>query len=167
MNWNWIRSMKFEIVRIHFCDVFGFLSFRNFATMATLSLRRKIILHFLSPHLGFSARFSISFVDSCCCWNHSVEQNVSQKLLKVADTLKQKKCFLRNSIFFKLINFRRKIILHFLSPHLGFPAFLLLSHHHHHHTFIVFPPFHLHIVETMSTHSFSNSTQPLCLFFVL
>ena len=23
-------------------------------------------------------------------WNHSVEQNISQKLLKVADTLKQK-----------------------------------------------------------------------------
>ena len=34
--------------------------------------------------------FSISFVNSCCCWNHSVEQNISQKLLKVADTLKQK-----------------------------------------------------------------------------
>ena len=49
MNWNWIRSTKFERVRIHFCDVFGLLSFRNFATMATLSLRRKIILHFLSP----------------------------------------------------------------------------------------------------------------------
>ena len=93
MSWNWIRSTKFERVRIHFCDVFGLLSFRNFATMATLSLRRKIILHFLSPHLGFSAMLSISFVDSCCCWNHSVEQNVSQKLLKIADTLKQKNVF--------------------------------------------------------------------------
>ena len=89
------------------------------------------------------------------------------KVTKSCRHFEAKKCFLRNSIFFKLINFRRKIILHFLSPHLGFPAFLLLSHHHHHHTFIVFPPFHLHIVETMSTHSFSNSTQPLCLFFVL
>ena len=33
---------------------------------------------------------SISFVNSCCCWNHSVEQNTSRKLLNVADTLKQK-----------------------------------------------------------------------------
>ena len=36
-----------------------------------------------------TSMFSISFVNSCCCWNH-VEQNISQKLLKVADTLKQK-----------------------------------------------------------------------------
>ena len=39
-KWNWIRSMKFEIVRIHFpeffkSDVFGLLSLRDFATMAT------------------------------------------------------------------------------------------------------------------------------------
>ena len=34
--------------------------------------------------------FSISFVNSCCCWNHSVEQSISQKLLKVAETFKQK-----------------------------------------------------------------------------
>ena len=33
--------------------------------------------------------FSISFVNSCCCWNHSVEQSISQKL-KAAETLKQK-----------------------------------------------------------------------------
>ena len=32
IKWNWIRSMKFETVRIH---VFGSLSSRNFATMAT------------------------------------------------------------------------------------------------------------------------------------
>ena len=31
LKWNWIRSMKFETVRIH---VFGLLSSRNFATMA-------------------------------------------------------------------------------------------------------------------------------------
>ena len=31
IKWNWIRSMKFETVRIHF----GLLSSRNFATMAT------------------------------------------------------------------------------------------------------------------------------------
>ena len=31
IKWNWMRSMKFEIVRIH---VFGLLSSRNFATMA-------------------------------------------------------------------------------------------------------------------------------------
>ena len=35
--------------------------------------------------------FSISFVNSCRCWNQSVEQNISQKLLKVADSLKQNK----------------------------------------------------------------------------
>ena len=145
MNWNWIRSTKFETLRIHFCDVFGLLSFRNFATMATLPLRRKIILHFLSPHLGFSAMLSISFVDPSCCWNHSVEQNVSQKLLKIADTLKQK-------MFFEQLPTKYNSSLSLL-PHLGFPAFLLLSHHHHHHhhTFIIFSPFHLHIVETMST----------------
>ena len=34
--------------------------------------------------------FSISFVNSCYAWNHSVEQNISQKLQKVADILKQK-----------------------------------------------------------------------------
>ena len=33
--------------------------------------------------------FSISFVNSCCCWNHSVEQSISQKL-KAAETFKQK-----------------------------------------------------------------------------
>ena len=33
---NWIRSMKFETVRIHLLnDVFGLLSSRNFTTMAT------------------------------------------------------------------------------------------------------------------------------------
>ena len=36
IEWNWIRSIKFEIGRIHFpSDVFGLLSSRNFATMAT------------------------------------------------------------------------------------------------------------------------------------
>ena len=39
-KWNWIRSMKSEIVRIHFpeffkSDVFGLLSLRDFATIAT------------------------------------------------------------------------------------------------------------------------------------
>ena len=35
-KWNWIRSMKFETVRIHFLSAFfGLLSSRNFATMAT------------------------------------------------------------------------------------------------------------------------------------
>ena len=34
--------------------------------------------------------FSISDVNSRRCWSHSVEKNISQKLLKVADTLKQK-----------------------------------------------------------------------------
>ena len=35
VKWNWIRSMKFETVRIHFLsDVFALLSSRNFATMA-------------------------------------------------------------------------------------------------------------------------------------
>ena len=35
-KWNWIRSMKFETVRIHLLsDVFAFLSSRNIATMAT------------------------------------------------------------------------------------------------------------------------------------
>ena len=36
IKWNWMRSMKFETVQIHFSsDVFSLLSFRNFATMAT------------------------------------------------------------------------------------------------------------------------------------
>ena len=36
IKWNWIRSMKFEAVQIHFLsDVFGFLPFKHFATMAT------------------------------------------------------------------------------------------------------------------------------------
>ena len=36
IKWNWIRSSKFETVRIHFLsDIFGLLSSRNFATMAT------------------------------------------------------------------------------------------------------------------------------------
>ena len=35
IKWNWIRSMKFVTVRIHFFrNVFGLLSSRNFATMA-------------------------------------------------------------------------------------------------------------------------------------
>ena len=38
-----------------------------------------------------TSMFSISFEYSCRCWNHSVEQIISQKLLKVPDTLKQKK----------------------------------------------------------------------------
>ena len=36
IKWTWIRSMKFEAVRIHFLsDVFSLLSSKNFATMAT------------------------------------------------------------------------------------------------------------------------------------
>ena len=36
IEWNWVRSLKFETVRIQFLsDVFGFLSSRNFATMVT------------------------------------------------------------------------------------------------------------------------------------
>ena len=36
IKWNWIRSMKFEAVRIHFLsEVFALLSSKNFATMAT------------------------------------------------------------------------------------------------------------------------------------
>ena len=36
IKWNWIRSMKFKAVRIHFLiDVFVLLSSKNFATMAT------------------------------------------------------------------------------------------------------------------------------------
>ena len=36
IKWNGIKSMKFETVRIHFLSkVFGLLSSRNFATMAT------------------------------------------------------------------------------------------------------------------------------------
>ena len=36
MKWNWMGSMKFEKVRIHFLsDVFGLLSSKNFATMTT------------------------------------------------------------------------------------------------------------------------------------
>ena len=36
IKWNWIRSSKFETVRIHFLsDIFGLLSSRNFATVAT------------------------------------------------------------------------------------------------------------------------------------
>ena len=35
-KWNWIRSMKFETVRIHLLrDVFALLSSRNIATMGT------------------------------------------------------------------------------------------------------------------------------------
>lgn len=34
-KWNWIRSIKFETVQIHFNDVFGLLASTNFATMAT------------------------------------------------------------------------------------------------------------------------------------
>ena len=35
IKWNWIRSMKFVTVQIHFFrNVFGLLSSRNFATMA-------------------------------------------------------------------------------------------------------------------------------------
>ena len=37
-----------------------------------------------------SSMFSISFVNSWCCWNHSVEQNIWQKLLDVP-TLRSKK----------------------------------------------------------------------------
>ena len=36
IKWNWMGSMKFETVRIHFLiDVFGLLSSKNFATMKT------------------------------------------------------------------------------------------------------------------------------------
>ena len=36
-KWNWLSSMKFEAVQIHFLsDIFGFLSYRNFAAMALL-----------------------------------------------------------------------------------------------------------------------------------
>ena len=36
IKWNWIRSVNFETVWIHFLsDVFGLLSSRNFTTMAT------------------------------------------------------------------------------------------------------------------------------------
>ena len=36
IKWNWIRSMKFEPVRIHFLsEVFAMLSSKNFAIMAT------------------------------------------------------------------------------------------------------------------------------------
>ena len=36
IKWNWMGSMKFETVRIHFLsDVFGLLSSKNFATMTT------------------------------------------------------------------------------------------------------------------------------------
>ena len=36
-KWNWVGLLKFETVRIHFLsDVFGLLSSKNFATMATL-----------------------------------------------------------------------------------------------------------------------------------
>ena len=34
INWNWVRSMKFKTVRIHFLsDFFGLLSSRNIATL--------------------------------------------------------------------------------------------------------------------------------------
>ena len=35
IEWNGIGSMKFETVRIHFLNIFGLLSYRNSATMAT------------------------------------------------------------------------------------------------------------------------------------
>ena len=36
IKWNWMGSMKFETVRIHFLsDVFGLLSSKSFATMTT------------------------------------------------------------------------------------------------------------------------------------
>ena len=36
IKWNWIRSMKFETVQLHFLsDVFGLVWSRNFATMVT------------------------------------------------------------------------------------------------------------------------------------
>ena len=44
---NWIRSSKFETVRIHFLsDIFGLLSPRNFATMATWHNDFSILLDF-------------------------------------------------------------------------------------------------------------------------
>ena len=36
IEWNWVRSLKFETVRIQFLsDVFGLLPSRNFATVVT------------------------------------------------------------------------------------------------------------------------------------
>ena len=36
IEWNWVRSLKFETVRIQFLsDVFGLLLSRNFATVVT------------------------------------------------------------------------------------------------------------------------------------
>ena len=49
IKWNWIRSMKFETVRIYFFKwIFGLLSSKHFATMATWrndfsSLSRRVV----------------------------------------------------------------------------------------------------------------------------
>ena len=47
IKWNWIRSVKFEIVRIHFLSEFSVrLSSRNFATMGTWTWRNDSSLFF-------------------------------------------------------------------------------------------------------------------------
>ena len=52
IKWNWISSMKFEAVRIHFLsDFFGLLSSKNFVTMATW---RNDLCSLLSP--GYSEK---------------------------------------------------------------------------------------------------------------
>ena len=96
-KWNWIRSMKFETVQLHFLsDVFGLVSSRNFATMATWrnkfsSLLANTIL-ILSPkqfHSPFNITdinpFLISAVSKWCIVNctkfYDFESHCSSKSL--------------------------------------------------------------------------------------
>ena len=62
-----------------------------------------------------TSMFSLSFVNSCCRWNHSKEQNISQKLLKVADTLKQKNCKQTYQFSVSFVSCKREILLTYLS----------------------------------------------------
>ena len=97
-KWNWIRSMKFETVQLHFLsDVFGLVSSRNFATMATWRnkfpslLANTIII--LSPkqfHSPFNITdinpFLISAVSKWCIVNctkfYDFESHCSSKSLR-------------------------------------------------------------------------------------
>ena len=83
--------------------------------------------HKFLPDILFNSStsmFSISFVNSCSCWNQSVEQNISQKLLKVADSLKKKKCKQAYHFSVNCVTCKREI----LSTYLWIAWFQILWH---------------------------------------
>ena len=67
VKWNWMRSLKFETVRIHFLsDVFGLWSSGNFATMAT---RRNDLSSLLSWRLVWKGKGKVFYgVKSFFSW---------------------------------------------------------------------------------------------------